>query len=69
MRRPNPLSPALMTPMERRTQLCGILALGLVRLRLRKRERGEVSDEGGESSLHFPPDQSGSPGATGRRTA
>ena len=55
MKRPNPLPPDQMTPAERRTDLCGLLALGLVRLRLR--ERGEVSDDTGESCLHYPPDE------------
>lgn len=54
---PNPLSPALMTPAERRAELCRILALGLVRLL--QRQSSELSDSTGESSLHFPPDQSG----------
>ncbi|AWX92299.1 hypothetical protein DPM13_00630 [Paracoccus mutanolyticus] len=46
---------AQVTPAERRTELCGLLALGLVRLRMR--EAGEVSDDTGESCLHSPPDQ------------
>ena len=36
MKRPNPLHPDLMTPAERRTELCGLLALGLVRLRMQE---------------------------------
>ena len=55
IRRPNPLAPSAMTPAERRAELCGLLALGLVRLRMR--DEGEVSDDTGESSLHYPPDQ------------
>ncbi|WP_310458529.1 hypothetical protein [Ruixingdingia sedimenti] len=55
MKRPNPLPPDRMTPAERRAELCGLLALGLVRLRLR--ERGEPSDKTGEIRLHYPPDQ------------
>ena len=35
MKRPNPLPPDQMTPAERRAELCGLLALGLVRLRMR----------------------------------
>lgn len=31
----NPLDPNQMKPTERRAELCGLLALGLVRLRLR----------------------------------
>jgi hypothetical protein len=67
MKRPNPLPPAQMTPAERRTDLCGLLALGLVRLRLR--ERGEVSDDTGESCLHYPPDQCRHATPTHRRNA
>ena len=55
MKRPNPFPPDQMTPTERRAELCGLLALGLVRLRLR--ERTEVSDDTGESCLHYPADQ------------
>ena len=36
MKRPNPLPPDQMTPAERRAELCGLLALGLVRLRMRE---------------------------------
>ncbi len=32
----NPLPPATMTPRERRTELCALLALGLMRLRMRE---------------------------------
>ena len=46
MKRPNPLSPDLMTAAERRTDLCGLLALGLVRLRMR---------ETGEARYHLTP--------------
>ena len=52
MKRPNPLPPDQMTAAERRAELCGLLALGLVRLRLR--ERGEPSDDTGEIRLHYP---------------
>ena len=55
IRRPNPLAPSAMTVTERRTELCGLLALGLVRLRMR--EAGEVSDDTGESCLHLSSDQ------------
>jgi hypothetical protein len=55
MKRPNALLPNQMTPAQRRTELCGLLALGLIRLRMR--ERGEVSDQTGESCLHCLPDQ------------
>jgi len=66
MKLPNPLSPTLMTPAERRAELCHLLALGLVRLHQRHMQR---YDRHGESSLHFPPEQSGSPDATDRRPA
>jgi len=55
MKRPNPLPPAQMTPAERRAELCGLLALGLVRLM--QREREEPSDDAGEIRLHYPADQ------------
>lgn len=55
MKRPNPLPADQMTPAERRADLCGLLALGLVRLRIRG--RAEVSDDIGESWLHYPADQ------------
>ena len=66
-RHPNPLSPFLMSPAERRIELCALLALGLIRLRMR--DRGEVSDRTGESFLHSPPDQSAHATLTHRRTA
>ena len=53
----NPLHPRQMKPQERRAELCAILARGLVRLRLR--QSTELSNDRGDSSLHFPPDQSG----------
>lgn len=52
MKRPNPLPPHRMTAAERRSELCALLALGLVRLV--QRERGEPSDENGEIRLHSP---------------
>ena len=55
MKRPNPLPPDQMTPAERRAELCGLLALGLVRLM--QRERGEPSDDTGEIRLHYQADQ------------
>ena len=55
MKRPNPYPTHLMSPAERRAELCAILALGLLRLRMAA--NGEVPDGTGESSLHFPPDQ------------
>ena len=67
MKRPNPLSPMLMKPTERRAELCGLLALGLVRLRRRK--TGEVSDDTGERCLQYPPDQCRHATPTHRRNA
>jgi len=60
---PVPLSPHLMSPLERRAELCRVLALGLVRLMAR--QSSELSAEDGESSLHSAPDRSGH--ATPRR--
>ena len=67
MKRPNPLPPDLMTAAERRTELCGLLALGLIRLRVR--DGGEVSDETGERCLHYPADQCRHATPTHRRNA
>jgi len=53
IRRPNALPPDQMTPAERRTELCGLLALGLVRLQ--QRERAETSDDIGERCRHISP--------------
>lgn len=64
---PNPLHPDRMTPTERRAELCRILALGLVRLRLR--DRGELSAETGDFPLHNSADQSGHATTAERRTA
>jgi len=55
MKRPNPFPTARMTPAERRTELCELLALGLVRLRMR--DRAQVSAGHGELSLHNSPHQ------------
>ncbi|QFT96068.1 hypothetical protein FIU85_02010 [Roseovarius sp. THAF8] len=41
MKRPNPLNPSHMKAMERRAELCKLLALGLVRLH--QRQSSEVS--------------------------
>lgn len=67
MKRPNPLPPDQMTPAERRAELCGLLALGLVRLRMR--EMGKVSDDTGERCLHYPLDQCRHATPTHRRNA
>lgn len=63
----NPLSPFHMTPAERRAELCRILASGLVRLM--QRQSSQLSDGTGESSLHFPPEQSGHATRDKRRVA
>ncbi len=62
----NPLPPATMTPRERRAELCALLALGLIRLRMR--EQGQHVEETGEFPLHNSVEQSGSAGPTTRRT-
>ena len=56
MKRPNPLPPDKMTPMERRAEMCRFLALGLIRLR--QRDLAQRSDANGESSLHNSANQS-----------
>lgn len=63
----NPYPAALMTPAERRTELCRLLALGLIRLV--GRYTREASDPDRESSLHFPLEPSGYAAPTHRRPA
>ncbi len=63
----NPLPPANMTPRERRAELCALLALGLIRLRMRAQT--QHIEGTGEFPLHNSLDQSGSAGPTERRTA
>ncbi len=53
----NPLHPKHLTPAERRSELCNILARGLMRFRLQ--QSSEVSIDTGESSLHNSASQSG----------
>lgn len=67
MKRPNPLAPCHMKPLERRVELCAILALGLHRLHERK--ASELSAIVGESSLHSPPEQRPDAPPTQRRDA
>jgi hypothetical protein len=67
MKRPNPLHPDRMSASERRTELYALLAAGLIRLL--KRDRDDTSASGGDSSLHFCPEQSGTAGPTQRRSA
>ncbi len=63
IKRPNPLPPHHLTPAERRAELCGLLALGLVRLL----QSSEVSAGIGESSLGDPAGRSGHATPTQRR--
>ena len=65
MKRPNALSPTLMSPVERRAELCRLLALGLIRLR--SRNHAQLPAGTGEFPLHNPADQSGTAGANNRR--
>ena len=65
----NPYPASLMRPQERRAELCRLLALGLVRLRMRLLEMGEVSDLMGDRCLHSPPHQSAYATPTHRRNA
>jgi len=67
MKYPNPLSPSLMQPLERRSDLCRILALGLIRLRMR--DGAQVSAQDREFPLHNSPDRSGHATPTKRRNA
>lgn len=67
MKRPNPLPPDMLSPAERRAELCRLLAAGLVRLRLQ--ENGQHSVNKGDFPLHNSLGQSGSAGPTNRRTA
>ena len=57
MKQPNPYPAALMKPLDRRAELCRILALSLIRLHMR--DSTQLSGETGESSLAPAPDQSG----------
>ena len=53
----NPYPARLMSPAERRAELCRLLARALVRLRAR--QSSDLSDRAGESSLHFGAHRSG----------
>lgn len=53
----NPLHPRHMSPAERRSEFCRILALGVLRLGMRKSSGVLGADR--ESSLHLPRQQSG----------
>lgn len=63
----NALSPELMTPAERRAELCRILALGVTRLRVR--DLDQHSGTNGEIPLHNSADQSGHATPVKRSTA
>jgi hypothetical protein len=64
---PNPLHPGRMTAHERRTELYGLLAKAVVRLK--ERDRDHLSQNTGDCSLHFPRKQSGTATPTQRRFA
>ena len=52
----NALPPDKMTATERRAQLCSLLALDLIRMRMN--ENGNPYEKSGELSLHSSPDLS-----------
>jgi hypothetical protein len=64
---PNPLHPDRTSPAERRAELCRILAAGLIRMMAAK--SSFLSANLGESSVDFPPHQSGHATAHKRRPA
>ncbi len=63
----NALHPSHLSPLERRRELCTILARGVVRLRAR--QSSGLSADTGDSSLHSAPDRSGHATRPNRRTA
>lgn len=63
----NPYPAHLMSPMERRAELCRLLAQGLIRLLAR--QSSTLSADTGESSLHSARHRSGHATPTHRRTA
>ncbi len=67
MKRPNPYPSRLMTPAERRLELCSLLALGLGRLK--KQNTVQATDSYREISLHNSADQSIHVTSTHRRKA
>jgi hypothetical protein len=67
IRRPNPLTSSVMTPAERRDELCGLLALGLMRLKMK--DEPEPANGTGEIRLHYPPDRCRHATPTHRRNA
>ena len=64
---PNPRSPELMSPHERRAELCGLLALGI--LRLKGEDTAQLGALSGDFPLHNPADQSGTAAPKRRRDA
>ena len=64
--RMNALHPELMSPAERRAELCRILALGVIRLRMG--ENAQHSANNGEIPLHYEDEPSGTADANDRRT-
>ena len=64
---PNALHPDRMTAHERRTELYGLLAEAVVRLKAR--DRDHLAQNTADSSLHFPFEQSGTATPTQRRFA
>jgi len=53
----NPIPASMLSPAERRSELCRILAIGLVRMGLRQSSEGSAGPE--KSSLDFIADWSG----------
>ena len=63
----NALCPDLMSPTERRAELCRLLALGVIRLQMG--ENTQHSAKSGEFPLHYEGEQSVAPDAIDRRNA
>lgn len=63
----NPYPASRLSPAERRSEVCAILARGL--LRLRARTWDTVSGESGDFPLPHPPDRSGHATPTHKETA
>lgn len=64
---PNPLHPQHMRPLERRAEVCRLLALGLLRMYVR--DAGQTSAKDGEFPLHNSADQSAHATTSKRRIA
>ena len=63
----NPLPAGQMKPTERRAELCSLLALGLMRLRMKNTSQASVGN--GEFPLHNPTGQSSNATASQRRAS